>query len=127
MTVDITRTSGEAPCSRTPNGRSLTNSWVQNLQGQGTETFDDDGTLTIAFDDVVTGIPERWRDADGTTLVKDRGRASFVGYVVIDLGDPDDPFDDEVIDFHEDVSTSGPHPILDQGGLDPSQACEFLS
>jgi hypothetical protein len=117
---------GTVVLSNPESGKTLTNTWAQNYKGDGSETFNEDGTLTIAFDDKITGIPERWRGPDGKTLIKDRGYARFVGEVVIDLGDPDDPFDDEVIHFQEEIITHGPHPIL-EGGLDPADACALLA
>lgn len=54
-------------------------------------------------------------------------RVRFDVELVIDLGDPEDPEDDEVIHLHVDVTTHGPHPILDQDGLDPMLACAFLA
>lgn len=118
---------GNVVFSNPGNGRTLTNTWRVNVKSQGVETFNDDGTLTIEFEDTVTGMPDRWLDENGKTLVKDNGYARFVGEAVIDLGDPDDPFDDELIHLHEDITTHGPHPILEGGGLDPSLACGFLA
>jgi hypothetical protein len=117
---------GSVVLSNPESGMTLTNWWRQNYQGQGSETFNDDGTLTITFDDKITGIPERWLDNDGKTLIKDSGYARFVGELVIDLGDAEDPFDDEIISFSEEIVTHGPHPIL-EGGLDPFLVCGFLS
>lgn len=111
---------GTVVLSNAESGKTLTNWWRQNYKGQGTETFNDDGTLTITFDDKVTGIPERWFDNDGKTLIMDRGYARFIGEVVIDLET------DEVIHFHEEIVTHGPHPAL-ENGLDPLVACELLS
>ena len=111
---------GTVVLSNADSGKTLTNWWRQNYKGHGTETFNDDGTLTITFDDKITGIPERWFDDDGKTLIMDRGYAQFVGEVVIDLET------DDVIHFHEEIVTHGPHPIL-ENGLDPAQACERLS
>jgi hypothetical protein len=109
------------------NGRTLTNEWTGAYKGRSTETLNDDGTLTIRFRDRNLGIPERWSGPDGKVLIFDRGRAVFEGEVVIDLGDPDDPSDDSLISEQVDVTTNGPHPILDEGGLDPFLACEFLA
>ena len=108
------------------NGKTLTNEWRGAYRGQSTETVED-GILTIEFRDVNVGIPERWRDHNGKVLIFDRGRAAFEGKVIIDLVDPEDPEDDEVLHFHEEVTVNGPHPILEQGFLDPSQACEALA
>jgi predicted dehydrogenase len=116
---------GTVVLSNPATGKTLTNWWRQNYRGHGSETFDD-GILTITFDDTITGIPERWLDDDGNTLIMDRGFARFVGEVVIDLADPEDPFDDEVIHFHEEIITGGPHPILERR-LDPQDACDLLS
>jgi hypothetical protein len=44
------------------NGRTLTNTWRQNFKGMATETFNEDGTLTITFADRFIGMPERWLD-----------------------------------------------------------------
>lgn len=104
------------------NGRTLTNDWAGLYKGQVTETLNDDGTMTVSITDRNFGIPERWRDSDGKILIMDRGYAQID--VVVDLGDPEDPDDDEVLHLH--ITTHGPHPILDGGGLDPSQACGFL-
>lgn len=109
------------------NGRTLTNEWAGLYKGEATETFNDDGTLTIDITDRILGIPERWRDSDGKILVMDRGHARFDVELVIDLGDPADLYDDEVIHVHVDIATHGPHPILDGGGLDPTLACSLLA
>ena len=111
---------GTVVLSNADSGKTLTNWWRQNYKGQGTETFNDDGTLTINFDDKITGIPERWLDDAGKTLIMDRGYAQFNVEIVIDLET------DELIHFHEEIVTHGPHPIL-ENGLDPFQACELLS
>lgn len=108
-------------------GRSLTNEWAGLYKGQATETFGDDGTLTVSITDQNLGIPERWRDSDGKILIMDRGFARFDVELVIDLGDPANPDDDEVLHQHVDITTHGPHPILEGGGLDPSLACGFLA
>lgn len=106
---------GTVRLSNPTNGKTLTNWWRINFRGQGTETFNDDGTLTVSFDDSFAGIPERWIDDDGTTLIMDRGLARFVGEFHIDLGDPDDPFDDEFLGFEEEITINGPHPVLENG------------
>lgn len=117
---------GRRVLSNPDNGLTLTNAWNINVKAHGTETFNDDGTLTIVFDDRITGIPARWLDHDGKTLIKDRGSVRFVGEAHIDLHDPDDPDDDELLAFEEEVVFHGPHPIIEDG-LDPSLACVFLS
>ena len=119
---------GKVVLSNPDNGRTLTNTWRQNVKSRSVETFSEDGgTLTIEFDDTIIGMPDRWLDENGKTLIKDTGFARFIGEVVIDLGDLEDPSDDVVQRFSEDITTHGPHPILDGGGLDPSLACEFLA
>ena len=117
---------GTVVLSNPDSGKTLTNTWRQNFKGQGTETFNDDGTLTVTFDDKITGMPERWQDHNGKTLIKDVGYARFVGELVIELNDPEDPEDDEVIRFEEEIVTHGQHPIL-ENGLDPSEACGLLA
>jgi hypothetical protein len=109
------------------NGRTLTNDWAGLYKGQATETLNDDGTLTVAIVDRYLGIPERWRDSDGKILIMDRGYAQFDVELVIDLGDPADPDDDELLHQHVAITAHGPHPILEGGGLDPSLACDFLA
>lgn len=112
---------GTVVLSNPATGASLVNQFAVNFRGQGTETVnEDDGTLTITFDNTYAGIPEWWRDGDGNTLVKDRGYARFVGEVVIDLATG------ELISFDEETTFHGPHPIAEQGGLDPSLACQNL-
>ena len=106
-------------------GRTLTNWWRLNGKFRGTETVED-GILTITFQDRFTGIPSQWIGDDGKTLLKDRGYAEFVGEIVVDLGDPEDPFDDELLHFHEEIVTHGPHPIL-EADFGPETACELLS
>lgn len=103
------------------NGRTLTRTWAGLFKGQGIETFDfEAGTLTIMFDDNNYGKHEKWVGDDGGVLIMDRGRAHFVGTVVIDLEA------DELLSLEETIETNGPHPILEQGGLDPSAACEYF-
>lgn len=109
------------------NGRTLTNEWAGLYKGQATETFNDDGTLTISITDRYLGLDNRWRDSDGTILITDRGSARFDVELVIDLGDPANPDDDEVLHQHVDITTHGPHPILEGGGLNPSLACGLLA
>jgi hypothetical protein len=108
------------------NGKTLTQFWAGQFRGQGTETWNDDGTLTIVFDEEYNGVHEKWLDPDGGVLIMDRGRARISGTVVIDFGDPDDPFDDQ-FDVDESFDLRGPHPILEGGGLDPTLACELLA
>ena len=117
---------GNVKLSNASTGKTITNWWRMNVKVQGTETFNDDGTLTVTFNDKFTGIPERWIDENGKTLIKDAGFARFVGEVVLDLGDPDDPFDDEVIFFTEEVTTHGPHPLLGDA-LGPEDLCAALA
>lgn len=118
---------GSVVLTNTGTGKTLTNEWNGNFKGRAIETVED-GILTVEFRDVYAGVPERWRDHDGKILIADRGRAVFEGTVVIDLGDDlEDPEDDEVLHFHEEITTNGPHPILEQGFLDPSLACELLA
>jgi len=102
------------------NGRTLTNTWAGLFKGQSSETFNDDGTLTVAFDNSNFGKHEKWVGDDGGVLIMDRGRAHFVGTVVIDLETG------EEISFEVAIDTSGPHPILDQGGLEPADACDYF-
>jgi hypothetical protein len=109
------------------NGRTLTNEWAGLYKGKATETLNEDGTLTVDIVDRNLGMPERWRDSDGKILIMDRGYARFDVELVIDLGDPADPDDDEVLHQHVDITTHGPHPILEGDGLDPSLACDFLA
>lgn len=111
---------GTVVLSNPATGASLVSQFAGSLRGQRTETVNHDGTLTITFDNVNTGIPEWWRDGDGNTLVKDRGYIRVVGEVVIDLASG------EVISFDQEVTVHGPHPIAEQGGLDPSLACQYL-
>ena len=108
------------------NGKTLTQFWAGQFRGQGTETWNDDGTLTIVFDEEYNGVHEKWLDPDGGVLIMDRGRARISGTVVIDFGDPDDPFDDQ-FDVDETFDLRGPHPILEGEGLDPALACELLA
>lgn len=108
------------------NGRTLTQFWAGQFRGQGTETWNDDGTLTIEFDEVYNGVHEKWLGPDGGVLIMDRGRAHITGTVVIDFGDPEDP-DDDQFDVDESFDLRGPHPILEGGGLDPSLACGLLA
>lgn len=112
---------GSFVLTNTANGKTLTNEWAGMYKGQSDETFNEDGTLTITFRDQNLGIPERWRDHDGKVLIFDRGRAVFEGTIVIDLET------DTVISEEVDFTTNGPHPILDQGFLDPLVACELLA
>lgn len=109
------------------NGAMLTRFWAGQFKGQGIETLDPDGTLTIEFDDHVYGVHEKWIDPDGGVLIMDRGRASFSGEIVVQLNDPDDPDDDVLVHVHEEFDVRGPHPILEGGGLDPSLACDLLA
>lgn len=117
---------GTVVLSNPATDKTLTRFSRLNFKGTGSESVDENGILTITFDDIITGIPERWFGPDGKELIKDRGYARFVGEIVVDLGDPEDPFDDELLHFHEDITTHGPHPIL-ESGLDPFTACELLS
>jgi hypothetical protein len=102
------------------NGRSLTNTWAGLFKGQSSETFNEDGTLTVDFDDNNYGLHSKWVGDDGGVLIMDRGRAHFVGTAVIDLETG------ELISLEETIDTSGPHPILDQGGLEPADACAYF-
>ena len=110
---------GTVVLSNPDTGKTQTRWWRMNLQGQSTETVDENGILTIRFDDTFTGIPERWFGPDGEELIKDRGYANFTGELVIDLATG------EVLHFHEDVTVNGPHPLL-ESGLDPNGACALL-
>ena len=87
------------------NGRSVRLSSA----GQATfsEAFSDDGTLT--FTATYKGQPEKIK-GKGKPLVADRGLIRFI--TTIDIGDPDDPDDDEVT---EEVLQRGPHPEADSG------------
>jgi len=118
---------GSFVLTNTANGKTLTNEWRVNYKGTFTETVDENGILTVRFRDQHSGVPERWRDANGKILIADRGNAVFDGEIIVDLHDPADPSDDEVLHFHEDVTTNGQHPILNGDGLDPSLACELLA
>lgn len=111
---------GGVVLSNPATGASLVSQFAGSYRSQGTETVNDDGTLTITFDNTNTGIPEWWRDGDGNTLVKDRGFIRVVGEVVIDLANGD------VVSFDQEVTVHGPHSIAEQGGLDPSLACQYL-
>lgn len=103
-------------------GRTLTRSWAGLFKGQSSETVDvDAGTITIMFNDTNYGKHEKWTGDDGGVLVMDRGRANFVGTVVLDL----DTYD--FISLEETITTNGPHPILEQGGLGPQAACDYFN
>jgi len=69
---------------------------------------DENGLLTIT--EWHSGVQERLRSAAGITAAFDRGRIVFV--TVIDLNDPGDPEDDELVSF-ETVFVAGPHPDAD--------------
>jgi hypothetical protein len=107
-------------------GTTLTRDFHGLVKGRETLMVDE-GILTINFDEVYAGIPERIRGDDGTILIADRGRARLIGEIIVDLGNPDDPFDDELISEDIDATFNGPHPILAQGFLDPALACDLLA
>lgn len=65
------------------------------------------GTLTIMFEDTVTGNPFKWLVPGEGVLIRDAGQVTFSGTVVIDLATGD------VISFDEEISIKGPHPGLD--------------
>lgn len=104
------------------NGRTLTQTWAGLFKGQAIETFDfEAGTLTVDFDDTVHGLDQKWVDDDGNIIIMDRGRANHLGTAVIDLQTGQFI---HLVDVHD---TNGPHPIIDQGGLDPSLACDYFN
>lgn len=111
---------GRVVFTNTETGKTLTREWTGLYKGAETVTVDPDGTETIRFHDENVGIPERWRDHNGKVLIFDRGRAVFDGVLVFDK-------DGNFVSFDEDITTNGPHPILDQGFLNPSLACDLLS
>ncbi len=122
----VTR-SGSQTFTNVATGTTLTRDFRGLVKGQETLMVDDAGILTINFDAVYAGIPERIRNDEGTILIADRGRARLIGEIIVDLGDPDDPSDDELISETIDATYNGPHPILAQGFLDPALACDLLA
>jgi hypothetical protein len=105
------------------NGRTLTEFWAGSVKSlAATETIDEEaGTVTVEFDDTHMGVHERWVSDEGGVLIMDRGRAHIVGVAVFNLETG------VLISFEQEFETSGPHPILELGGLDPAAACQFLS
>ena len=111
------------PVNVTSNGRLTDNTnvrlthtnadgdWLRNhISGQFREVVTDNGDGTITVVQTHRGLHERLVSADGPEAAFDRGQ--IVLRIVIDLNDPEDPDDDEVISF-EVTKQAGPHPDAD--------------
>jgi hypothetical protein len=84
--------------------------WLRNdIAGPVTQVVTDNGDGTITIVNRNRGVQEWLRSADGIEAAFDRGLITFT--TVIDLHDPEDDADDEVLS--SDVSQSGPHPDAD--------------
>jgi len=84
--------------------------WLRNdVAGPATQVVTDNGDGTITIVDRERGIQELLRSAAGIEAAFDRGQITFT--TVIDLHDPDDPEDDDVLSSA--VSQAGPHPDAD--------------
>ena len=85
--------------------------WLANdISGQFRQTETDNGDGTVTVVQTNRGVHERLRSADGIEAAFDRGQIVF--RTVIDLHDPADPDDDEVI-ASDIPKQAGPHPDAD--------------
>jgi hypothetical protein len=96
----------EATYTNPLNGTSETEVYAGRQTHTGYQN--EDGTWT--FIDTYTGIPTSL-GGTGKGAVKDRGRVVFTA--VVNLNDPDDPFDDELVSI--EIEVAGPHPQLEPG------------
>jgi len=83
---------------------------VNDISGQFRQVVTDNGDGTITSIETHRGNHERLRSADGIEAAFDRGQIVF--RVVVDLNDPEDPTDDELISS-EVLREAGPHPDAD--------------
>jgi hypothetical protein len=95
--------------------------WLQLFAaGRASIQFEEEnGILTIT--EWHSGVQERLRSSAGITAAFDRGRIGFA--IVIDLNDPEDPEDDELVSF-EILFVAGPHPEADS---DFSLFCDVVT
>ena len=84
------------------NGKSVELFIANQFTGTGPT---DNGDGTVTFTSTYKGIPEKWRIANGSTLIIDVGFATFTNVVNLATGEVTTTIDPE----------NGPHPELDSG------------
>ena len=85
--------------------------WLRNMiTGQFRQVVIENADGTVTFIDTHRGLHERLVSAGGIEAAFDRGQIIF--RTTVDFHDPEDPEDDEVVDF-EVTKQAGPHPDAD--------------